>query len=307
MRSRWVIAAGIVAAECVLGGGRGMGADEPALEPPRGMAVCQVGYGSQSAVRISWSNTEVYERVEFSLDDALAPGTVDGTFGAGTVLAPAGRHLFGLRGIVGGRRSEWTTAEFLLLEESPLPEPVRRVQCELIPGAGGTLRVRWEAGNDVWVSGLLEAPGQSGTVDIPGGATSAEISLLPSAPGDTPQGTRVARLAFKNAESYFSEPIIPICPLRGPSFRRGDNDGNGRVNLTDPIALLNHLFLGGRRWTCDDASDTNDDGKIDLADPITTLAYLFQGGDPPPLPGPTACGADPTEDFLGGICTCEGE
>jgi hypothetical protein len=49
---------------------------------------------------------------------------------------------------------------------------------------------------------------------------------------------------------------------------------------------------------CRDAADANDDGKIDISDPIRILRHLFQGGEPPapPFPGP---GPDPTADDLG--------
>ena len=60
--------------------------------------------------------------------------------------------------------------------------------------------------------------------------------------------------------------VAPLPPL--PVFLRGDPDGNGTVQLTDGIFLLNFLFLGG---------------------------------DSIPAPFPE-CGGDPGEDPLG----CEG-
>ncbi len=278
---------------------RGLVCAQAPLEAPREVEVCQIGYGSQSAVIVSWTNAESYEKVELSLDDQPAPGTVDGTFSSGRVQASTGRHLFGVRGLVGARRSAWSTAEFTLLAESP----VKSLSCELIPGGGGKLRLTWELGPDAWSSGRLAVAGEGGGLDIPQGALSAEIALSPPSDGNT-GSLRVARVQFKNAQNYFSEPLTPICPLRGPLFLRGDCDLNGKINITDPIALLNHLFLGGRRWSCDDACDSNDDSRIDLSDPISTLSYLFQGGDPLPLPGPRNCGSDPSEDFLGGKCSC---
>lgn len=46
--------------------------------------------------------------------------------------------------------------------------------------------------------------------------------------------------------------------------------------------------------------DANDDGVIDIADPVATLNYLFLGARalPPPL---ATAGLDPTEDALGCI------
>lgn len=82
-------------------------------------------------------------------------------------------------------------------------------------------------------------------------------------------------------------------------FRRGDADGNGTVNLTDAVFTLNALFQGGPQSACQDASDADDNGLLNLTDPVFTLNYLFRGsGLPPPPPGPTELGADPTEDPL---------
>jgi hypothetical protein len=49
-----------------------------------------------------------------------------------------------------------------------------------------------------------------------------------------------------------------------------------------------------------DAADANDDGGVNLSDPVWIYNFLFQGGPPPPAPGPTSCGPDPTADSL--IC-----
>jgi hypothetical protein len=63
--------------------------------------------------------------------------------------------------------------------------------------------------------------------------------------------------------------------------RPGDVDGNGAVDLTDPIALLGYLFQGSASPTCLDAGDVQKDGRIDLADAVGILLYLFQGGPAP--------------------------
>ena len=87
-------------------------------------------------------------------------------------------------------------------------------------------------------------------------------------------------------------------PLDGAEslFRRGDTSGDGMVNITDSVALLEHLFGSGAEPGCEDAADANDDGELGLTDAIYGLAHLFQGGPPPPAPGPTVCGVDPTDE-----------
>ena len=83
-----------------------------------------------------------------------------------------------------------------------------------------------------------------------------------------------------------------------PTFRRGDADGTGTVELTDSVFVLNWLFLGSAEPGCADAADSNDDGKVDLSDPIQVLGFLFLGSEAPPSPGPETCGDDPTPDEL---------
>ena len=48
-----------------------------------------------------------------------------------------------------------------------------------------------------------------------------------------------------------------------------------RIDLSDAIRTLAHLYLGGVDLRCYDAADANDDGKLDLSDPIMTLHALF--------------------------------
>lgn len=81
-------------------------------------------------------------------------------------------------------------------------------------------------------------------------------------------------------------------------FRRGDGDGSGRVDMTDPINNLKFQFLGGFAPMCFDALDTDDSGTVDLSDPIRSLTFLFLGGVEIPAPG-LDCGVDPTFDSLG--------
>jgi len=88
----------------------------------------------------------------------------------------------------------------------------------------------------------------------------------------------------------------------GAVFRRGDSNGDGRVDISDPVSIVAFLFLGGSPSLCADAADANDDGKIDISDPVGILGFLFLGTDAPQVPGPDTCGEDPTADEL---ATCE--
>lgn len=73
-------------------------------------------------------------------------------------------------------------------------------------------------------------------------------------------------------------------------FRRADANADGKVDISDPVSILNWLFSGGPTPTCLDAGDANLDARIDLADAVFTLLFLFQGGESPARPGATTCG-----------------
>ena len=80
-------------------------------------------------------------------------------------------------------------------------------------------------------------------------------------------------------------------------FVRGDADSSGQIRLTDAVAILIRLFLGGEPFDCDDAADVNDSGTVDITDAVYLLNHLFAGGPEPNPPFP-ACGTDPTPDGL---------
>jgi hypothetical protein len=77
-------------------------------------------------------------------------------------------------------------------------------------------------------------------------------------------------------------------------FLRGDNDGDGRLNISDAIATLRFLFQGVP-IDCLDAADFNDSGDLELADAVASLSFTFSGGNPPAPPYPQI-GLDPTDD-----------
>jgi len=91
----------------------------------------------------------------------------------------------------------------------------------------------------------------------------------------------------------------------GPTFKRGDVDGTGLVELTDVVNLLGFLFQGvPATLSCPDAADADDTGIVELTDAIFELGWMFRG-DPAnlPAPGPFACGADPTTGDTLPACT----
>lgn len=69
-------------------------------------------------------------------------------------------------------------------------------------------------------------------------------------------------------------------------FVRGRVNRDNAVDISDAIALLSYLFLGGPPPDPLQAGDTNNDGSRDLSDAVYLLDYLFRGGPQPPSPFP---------------------
>jgi hypothetical protein len=95
--------------------------------------------------------------------------------------------------------------------------------------------------------------------------------------------------------------------MTNAGFHRGDSNGDGRVDISDGIDILDFIFLGGSlegaggvAMDCLAAADANDDGGLDCTDPIAILGWLFLGTPAPAAPGPppAPCGPDPNPSEL---------
>ena len=77
---------------------------------------------------------------------------------------------------------------------------------------------------------------------------------------------------------------------------RGDANADGRVDVSDPLAVLMYLFWG-QPAACADAGDADDNGQLEMADAIVSLSTQFLGARSiqPPYP---ECGVDATDDAL---------
>ena len=78
-------------------------------------------------------------------------------------------------------------------------------------------------------------------------------------------------------------------------FIRGDANDDEKVNLTDAIFILSHLFMGGQGPACLAAADSTGNRALDLSDSVFLLNFLFNGGNAPPAPFPE-CGAYESRD-----------
>jgi hypothetical protein len=93
------------------------------------------------------------------------------------------------------------------------------------------------------------------------------------------------------AQGWFLDDVS-VCEytfhLTAVPFTRGNCNADGKINLSDGVFLLNHLFSGGRIPPCRRACDSNSDDVLNLTDAVYFLNHLFLGG--PPLKPPASCG-----------------
>ncbi len=61
-----------------------------------------------------------------------------------------------------------------------------------------------------------------------------------------------------------------------------------RGDQSDVILILESIFLGRTGLPCADAADLNDNGKVELSDAVLYLNHLFRSGPPPAAPYPQA-------------------
>ena len=95
---------------------------------------------------------------------------------------------------------------------------------------------------------------------------------------------------------YSQEVVLHIQNKR---FLRGDVNNDGKIDISDPVRLLDYLFKAGNDISCQDSADANDDGELDISDAIIILLYLSDSEKVPTLPAPfDASGVDPTADNL---------
>ncbi|MEM7164264.1 MAG: hypothetical protein AAF581_02300 [Planctomycetota bacterium] len=163
----------------------------------------------------------------------------------------------------------------------------------------------------------LSAPyrGRSGSIDhlVPDGNGAAALFQNAGPPGQTTavyydanvSGAGTHRIVtssttiegYDGDESALLDALLDgLSPSPAITFTRGDGNGDGAVDIGDPIYSLAYLFNGGD-GACLDAQDSNDDGSVDIGDPVYSLSFSFSSGPPPLAPWPN-CGSDPTTDGL---------
>jgi len=92
-----------------------------------------------------------------------------------------------------------------------------------------------------------------------------------------------------NCAGMYSEPSDSVIVNFDECSVPGDANGDGNVDISDAIAILSYLFMGGS-LRCPNNADINGDGTVDISDPVKLLGKLFGiggGGSVPDNSKPT--------------------
>lgn len=83
------------------------------------------------------------------------------------------------------------------------------------------------------------------------------------------------------ATKHNFRPYLGMLNVEEMLVLRGDASGDGIINLSDAIYLLNYLFKGGASPDPLEAGDATCDSLVNLSDAIFLLNYLFKSGPDP--------------------------
>ncbi len=109
---------------------------------------------------------------------------------------------------------------------------------------------------------------------------------------------RFTFIGLSDSGELLASTTVEVSSMAAPQFVRGDVDGNGSLNVSDPIRTLLHLFVG-QEIACRDAADVDDDESLNISDAILLLEYIFRDGTPPAPPFPELGPDSEGEDALG--------
>ena len=84
-----------------------------------------------------------------------------------------------------------------------------------------------------------------------------------------------------------------------PTFRRGDCNDDGEVDITDGVVMLGFAFLGEAAPSCLAACDFNASGKLDITTGVFVFGHLFSNSPAPPIPFPDCGPGVPGDGVLG--------
>ena len=113
---------------------------------------------------------------------------------------------------------------------------------------------------------------QSGSVDI-------NYVLLSETLEYTDSTTYYWRIKPAGAAEY--ECLYALNMVTGSAGGCGDANGDGSVNVSDAVFIINYVFSGGNPPVPYEIGDVNCDTKVNVSDAVYLINYVFSGGHAP--------------------------
>jgi hypothetical protein len=223
-------------------------------------------------VTVTWTNNDDYDSITLSgVDDppAIAPDAE-----SVTLTLPSGSYTLVITAAKGENSGELSCGVDI---ELLCPDGIA---CTV---DGTSMTATW-TNNDTYTEIEIHVDGQVGFAFLDGDATSFTADDL--TPGEDHE-----ICVFASDEGGTCDELCVICYVP-VLFVRGDVNVDAKIDIADPVKLLQYLFAQDS-VDCLDACDTNDDGEVNISDPIKLLDYIF-GGEV--LPAPNECGPDEDEE-----------
>jgi len=140
--------------------------------------------------------------------------------------------------------------------------------------SGGGARKKWYEGSKVLLATLTFLVYMDSSCD----STAICLDTM-----SAPPGWNLVFVKY-NSTGYTPRHFLPVCETI--YVLRGDVNGDGRMNISDLVYLINYLFVLGSPapaplW----AGDVNCDKIVNISDVVFLINYLFIPGSPPPPAG----------------------
>lgn len=139
----------------------------------------------------------------------------------------------------------------------------------LFDNVGTVFTYRWTGSS--WVEGpRIESPRPEATLSFGNGLSVHDGRVVIGGPFEDHSGI------VNPGAGVIASTHAALCD---PPFVRGDANQDGVVEISDVVAILDHLFEGATT-TCEDAFDVNADQSLSISDAFQAIYFLFGTGEP---------------------------
>lgn len=90
----------------------------------------------------------------------------------------------------------------------------------------------------------------------------------------------VVRVATQNSDKSFNSRDINLISFENaPMVVLGDVNGDGKVNITDAVGIVNYLLGNPSDRFIESAADVNNDGNITITDAVAVVNMILNQGN----------------------------